>query len=84
LVCFSKPPEEDGASFGVVTSEAMRANGVEKLEQEATLWEEGDQFHVKKSGGAMRVQKWKVQHKFLLSSWILFTRGCVHGITTHV
>jgi hypothetical protein len=42
LVYFSGPPEEDNASFGVVTSEATRANGVEELKQEAALREEGD------------------------------------------
>jgi len=42
LVCFSGPPKEDGASFGVVVLKVMRVNGVEKLEHEATLQEEGD------------------------------------------
>jgi hypothetical protein len=56
LVCFSRPLEEDGASFGVVVSEATRANKVEKLEQEATLQEEGDRPRVRKSGGVTRVQ----------------------------
>jgi hypothetical protein len=42
LVCFSGPPKEDDASFGVVASKATRANGVEELEQEAALREEGD------------------------------------------
>ncbi len=37
MVCFFGPSEEDGASFGVVASEATRTNGVEVLEQEATL-----------------------------------------------
>jgi hypothetical protein len=42
LVCFSGPLKEDGASFGVVASKMMRVNGVEKLEQEVALREEGD------------------------------------------
>jgi len=41
LVCFSRPSEEDNASFSVVL-EAMKANGVEELEQESALQKEGD------------------------------------------
>lgn len=55
LVCFSGAPEEDGASSGVVASEATMANGVEELEQEAALREEGDRPRARKSGGATRV-----------------------------
>jgi hypothetical protein len=32
LVCFFGPPEEDGALFGVVASEVMKANGTEEME----------------------------------------------------
>jgi hypothetical protein len=84
LVCFFGPPEEDGVLFGVVVLEAMKASKVGELEQGATLWEERDQPHVRRSGGVMQLQKWKMQHKCLLSSCILLTRGCVHGRTTHV
>ncbi len=42
LVCFSGPPKEDGALFGVVVLETTEVNEVEELEQESTLWEEGD------------------------------------------
>jgi hypothetical protein len=55
LVCFSRASEEDGASFGVVASEATSANGVEELKQEAAFREEGDRPRVRKSGGATRV-----------------------------
>jgi hypothetical protein len=55
LVCFSGAPEEDGASSGVVASEATMANGVEELEQDAALREEGDRPRARKSGGATRV-----------------------------
>jgi hypothetical protein len=41
LVCFSRPSEEDNASFSVVL-EAMKANRVEELEQESALQKEGD------------------------------------------
>jgi hypothetical protein len=41
LVCFSGPLEEDGASFDVVALKTTRANGVEELEHEAMLQEEG-------------------------------------------
>jgi len=75
LVCFFGPPEEDDALFGVVVLEAMRANGVGELEQGAALWEERDQPRVRRSGGTMQVQKWKVQHKCLLSNCILLTKG---------
>ncbi len=51
----SGAPEEDGASFGVVASEATRANGVEEFEQEAALRDEGDRPRVRKSGGVTRV-----------------------------
>jgi hypothetical protein len=60
LVCFSKPLEEDGALFSVIVSKATMANGVEELEQETALHEEGDRPRVKKSGGATQVQKLKV------------------------
>ncbi len=42
-------------------------------------------WHLNWVGGLLFVnQKWRMQHKCLLSSWILLTRGCVHGRTTHV
>jgi len=56
LVCFSRPPKEDDALFGVVASKATRVNEVKELEQEVVLWEKGDQPCVKKSGGVMRMQ----------------------------
>jgi hypothetical protein len=56
LVCFSRPPKEDGALFGLVASEATRVNEVKELEQEAVSQEEGDQPRVRKSGGTMRMQ----------------------------
>ncbi len=42
LICFPRPPEEDDALFGVVASKVTRVNGVEELEQEVVLREEGD------------------------------------------
>jgi hypothetical protein len=53
LVCFSRPPKEDGALLSVVVLEAMRVNEVKELEQEAVSREERDQPRVRKSGGAM-------------------------------
>ncbi len=35
LVYFSRPPNEDDASFGVVVSKATKANGVEELEKKS-------------------------------------------------
>jgi hypothetical protein len=40
-VCFSRSSKES-ASFGVVAPKAMRANGIEELEQEVALQEKGD------------------------------------------
>jgi hypothetical protein len=42
--------------FNVVALEAMRANEVEELEHEATLWEEGDRPRVRTSGGMTQMQ----------------------------
>ncbi len=42
LVYFSRPTEEENVSFGIVVLKVMRANGVEELDQEVALLEEGD------------------------------------------